>query len=957
MTEITDFVTLRNLAFYSDFSPSYFYFSSLLNYEMPNNDQYNKKAKEIGNAAKSMLSNYPSFADDDETLAVEQLDKLIAFIEQAVKTEQQNEVAYFQNKIKTFKHTEGLKDEPIIKELEQYLNIKNFQYDKIITLINILLQGTENTEGIVQYEIEHITDINKQMLSLKHGRRAQLAGLWRSKKSENLRESYNEDVVKFFRKSNDRFNRKIFIDYATHGNLYSNITNSDEKRKFLPGTKKWLSSLKGSVDVTVAHWITEIINRILEDQQAYDIFRIKIQEEYNNNQFNPDKVANFVKQYLIRSVTTYATKHMPDILNNIYGTLNTADLANIMIDNAQEVGELHIEGLYNNFGMFGKTLELFKEVTNLSEMEEASAKDLYEAYLEFREELNKITKTSGKKVTEEQLLLRKALKTGISGEDKYTTVYALIKKLEKLQKALEQRQAEGQEINDTWLKQFDFSVTGKETKERVTIALRLVDGKINIDGKDGLKDQLKRTRAFKNLGGRQSDSNNLDGIIRGLKARTSNSIKKDLIAAVTPLTKLAAKKGLGGQQYVIEAIQTAIENKKVSVGGPTFSEIKQGIQESLRGSNNLNDWIGKLNKKNDFVVMITVDDSVPDLKSAISKMLDHDAEEIADQLGAAIKTATDNYVKEFVDEFYKSISHVKYGDEAFNSYKANSDAFFAAAKKRDAMLKNLSTISSEVDTLWSQYAEEMKKAGMTTKEINKKRKEVINSFKNSFFQSSTMKTYNQYQNNIGFIGGSLGATVLEQINNINEIFTAAGMEISSNDITWLQSAIINCSPISVIGERHKNIIEDYLGAMAAFALFDEGGAEADIINGIMKNLKRGYTTPNILHLYAVNSIYVPGSYVLSKVLEELKACAENAYAAYESQRKGATIAIINPMTDANVPNRGSNIDTNNPPNRDPWGTVADEAAHKVKLKILFLAGLLDIAHDIEKTLSSIQLPA
>jgi hypothetical protein len=29
----------------------------------------------------------------------------------------------------------------------------------------------------------------------------------------------------------------------------------------------------------------------------------------------------------------------------------------------------------------------------------------------------------------------------------------------------------------------------------------------------------------------------------------------------------------------------------------------------------------------------------------------------------------------------------------------------------------------------------------------------------------------------------------------------------------------------------------------------------------------------------------------------------------------------------------------------------------VKLKILFLAGLLDIAHDINKTLNNLQLPA
>jgi hypothetical protein len=66
----------------------------------------------------------------------------------------------------------------------------------------------------------------------------------------------------------------------------------------------------------------------------------------------------------------------------------------------------------------------------------------------------------------------------------------------------------------------------------------------------------------------------LEGLIRGLKTRTSFSIKQDIINAITPLTTLATKKGLGGEQFVIEAIKTAIENKKISIGGPTFSEIK-----------------------------------------------------------------------------------------------------------------------------------------------------------------------------------------------------------------------------------------------------------------------------------------------------------------------------------------------------------------------------------------------
>ena len=36
---------------------------------------------------------------------------------------------------------------------------------------------------------------------------------------------------------------------------------------------------------------------------------------------------------------------------------------------------------------------------------------------------------------------------------------------------------------------------------------------------------------------------------------------------------------------------------------------------------------------------------------------------------------------------------------------------------------------------------------------------IINSLKSSFYESSTMKTYNEYQSNIGFIGGSLGSDV------------------------------------------------------------------------------------------------------------------------------------------------------------------------------------------------------
>ena len=54
----------------------------------------------------------------------------------------------------------------------------------------------------------------------------------------------------------------------------------------------------------------------------------------------------------------------------------------------------------------------------------------------------------------------------------------------------------------------------------------------------------------------------------------------------------------------------------------------------------------------------------------------------------------------------------------------------------------------------------------------------------------------------------------------------------------------------------------------AFALFDEGGVESQIIaknfTDRFDNIKKNNAHGNFLHLYSVNGVYVPGSYVLKK---------------------------------------------------------------------------------------------
>lgn len=960
MSSYTEFKRLGNLAFYdanSKNANNYFYFKSLGS--EGRNQEYNERREIVKTIGTNFLNQMPSFASDDGKdtfIAAEKIDELISFIEKAVKTEQDNEIAYFKNKIATLKGMDGL-DKKIVKQLSNYLSEENFNYNKVITLINVLQQGTINTKAIVEAEKDHINKINDRIYGKKESMEAshisKLNGLWDSKNSSRLRDKYaklNLTYNDYIQKGQKKYRKRILVEYVEHGNLYSPISKEGESRKIFPGAKKWLESVEGSIDTTVAHWVTDSINAILKSKEAYSAFVNIMQSKKNFLSMSPSQAAQEVKSYLIQNITVFATKNLSSILNNAYSQLKPEDLINII--NEEKIldlhGELKIEGLYDNFGMFGLTADLFKDAKTIQDLRNNDATNLYEIFRRFRKEIKKLNKSEVNSMQKTLINIKGKNKT-----NKYDAIYNLISQLESIQKHIEQRGKKGGEQKfQKWLEKTSINLPKEQIGEQTTIKLNKIfdnNGEINISS---LINELQGTRAMKNLGGRKSTAQSLQGLITGLKVRTSNSLKNDLVNLATELTiKNQKTKGNKAEQLVIKAIQEAVENKKISVGAPTFSEIKQGIQESLRSSNTLNDWIGKLNKKNDFVVAIYVDDSVPDLSKPIKEMIDQQAKDISEEMAAKIKKISEDYVKNFVQDFYNTLSKSTKEDDSFNSYKANADAFFNALKTQQQIEQDLENEATSAGKEWKQYKEQAEKRGDSEEEMNEKRKKILDVFGDSFFESSTMKTYNQYQNDIGFIGGSLGANLQKQLDNINEIFTAANMPINEQDMLWLKSAIINCSPNSLVGEKNKNIIEDYLGSLIVFALFDEGSAEAEIIAGVSERVKTGYTTPKILHLYAVNGIYVPGSFVLNQTLEELKACRDNAYKAYESSRRGGAVTIINHMNEGMIKNRNGVFETD-----DPWGDVAAQAEKAVSIKILFLAGLLDIANNINKTLSNIQLP-
>jgi len=147
--------------------------------------------------------------------------------------------------------------------------------------------------------------------------------------------------------------------------------------------------------------------------------------------------------------------------------------------------------------------------------------------------------------------------------------------------------------------------------------------------------------------------------------------------------------------------------------------------------------------------------------------------------------------------------------------------------------------------------------------------------------------------------------------------------------------------------------------MAALAMFDEGSAEAQIIDDLNKKVEeRVKTSPNILHLYRVNGIFVPGSVVLSRTIEELSKCLDAGTRSLDMtlSKRGAGVTIINTMNEGLIPNRSTTSKRYPVEDTDPWGTVASATDSHVKLKIMFLAGLLDIVNDMNKIMGNIQAP-
>lgn len=924
--------------------PFLFYFDYLTDYYDKRSPEYNSYAKQVGEKAKQSLSanNYMLSTSKDNNRALEQYGQLLKILEGSIAYERKNEEEYFKQKIDTIKSNFTEEELQMVTELKEVLDSFDtdsdsaFPYDELITLINILYQGLDYTRTVFSYEAERIQKINAVMYNAHKNYTNSLMGY--AKKKKITEEKYEE----FLDRNQSRRRKRIETHYLSRKQVHN-----------FSGLKE-IQELNRTATVEIARWLTKTINEAYEDQKT----RKQVVELLSENFMDGEKTnvtEAQIKTALIKTYTTYTAEHMNEILNQIYNNKTEKILFDAVKDSMGKAMSFKIDGFYDNFGQFGRKRNYFKNLEDNEEELQRSAEGLYDALEDFYKRA-KSQKKQG--LNEDEQALWDFV--GVNRKnDKFGPTISLIHDLEHISKDIQERIKYLKKVGQTTTETMDAIL--RENKNSANFDRNL--GSIEIEYKNGewvpkignLIAQIKNSKGMEVFTDKRMRADTLEGAIAGLKTRVSNLLANQLDEVRKQVVN-DSKEGV--KKTLLDSYQAALENMRISIGGAALEEIMQGIQESLveqfEAGLSGKSWTGKQNRKNDFVTVTT---ATPVDKGYILKQTQQVMDDVSQTAVNSINALREQAkldVQQFGIEFQNEINKL----DGYNNVSRNADLFLnrKSSKKADIIIDKILKQDGEEAGSLQQVENDLTNADEQTKKRLERKKEFLNQLKDSFFESSTMKTYNEYQNDIGFVGGSIGSNLLSQLDTFYQLFREAGVPVTEKDFKWLARAIINCSPDSVVGDGNRDLIENYLGTLAAFSLFDEGGAELAIINEITNHTKTNYvnTTPKILHLYKVNSIYYPGSFVLTQVHEQIMKCYDALLKGEQIATRSKGVRITNRINKGQLPNKNGKIDEN-----DPWGSIGQNAAfsdNKISIHVVFLAGIMDVLNRIKENIQAIDLP-
>lgn len=969
------FNQIGNLAFYDGWHPNYVYFKSLLTAgttysESERNRWRSDLAAPIAERAISdaqghstLIANSPDDSIDDFSAKFQ---TIIKFLRSAYDYERRNEILYFEQKAKDLENNFSKEELEKIAPLKQFYRaiktsrgsgISTFDYDKFISLINILQQGLQNAAITAKYESERIQKIEDTIDHLIKSRMNQTKG---------LKQHYNNDLATSLHagvESGRRLKRKIFVEYTENARLTRQ--NKKTKKYVLFGGATFEKKIEKTVSTTLAHWLSDVMAELIKDQDVIQRIVQKINEAYQDKSFDASSGSFFaleqeVREIIIQGVTKYAIDNLDTILNkeltpDIISEVKTAmasDTGRAIFDTVQKYD---IHGLNNSWGLQGNQIQLFKDAVTALDMKNNKATELFNSIKVLLSSID---------LTQKEQRDKSFLVQAFEHNNSLTRVQDLISLISRVEKIQEESEQLEKNYNkkQQQVQAVIKNITLSENNNTIPITISIQNGEVSVDMKSFLE-ALKADPVFQSMNFQTFNPQKIKTAITTLKGRASMELKNILIDSIQ--TGVKSPEVSSASKYIGD-IRQELEKLEIKIRGPSVAEMLTNIHFTSHGDNTYIDWTGSINGKNDQVtITIRHNKALSNLRTNFASKFSKEAvKELVDSQQARIEELQLQFMKRYQEVIDAEVGQLTRHDvkdkySAMIPYMATTVetaiAYEKALEKDNEESIKLPGIYEELNNAVQELIKTLRNKRMDKDKIMQIKQQFLNPFASSFQISNTVKSYDTYVNKIGFTGGSLGTNLDDQLFRINDIFTTAGAPISKEDMSWIRSAILNCFPGSIVGEKNKNLIEQYLGSVMAFALFDEGGAESAIISDYYKeflsNVSANSSSAKILHLYYVNGIYVPGSYVLLQTIKALEnEVLPNLQKIPTLMKRGAGITIINQASESDIPNRP--IFNNDNANPAAWSITGQAVASKVHLKILFLAGLLDIVNSINNTLGN-----
>lgn len=947
----SNFHSYGNLAFYPDknagsvdLTNNFFYFNSLLQEEDDTKSDYTVFSNQIGKNAQKAL-NYNAKSDEDKEVFFQDLDKIIDLLQKGVQIERANEIIYARNKLKEI---DNLFPPEVIAQNEQLKNIQNnflslinnnstenFDEKSYILSFNTLKQGFNNTKQIISQEIKRDNLVQNAIDEAHKSWDNSNEGLEISQKRQHI----SHELSKLKRE------RQIRLHYLTHTTLTDSSIDAQSDR-FLLRVKRILNDKEHSPQtsgVTIAHWLTDTMVRIVDSDKYVSEVAAIIKDHLikNNGNMDAKQLENLLKENLISTFLKFAVTgdNMSRILENPASITDKEieDLISQSLNLNQQIN-YGVDGMYANFGLFGNTLKLFTD---------GGYEKVFDTTVEYikriEQKLRRNNNAINKLTPQEQIAYKLLTRATDAKANNLQKEFVDIKQLNKIIRNLQILEKKDQEINKQVIGKFKVDDTEIPIYIQMIQSNKASHTQIQFTTVPGREKDLK---SFLKACGikRTSRAQTLHTFIAGLKTQASHSIG-DYIRALSKTQTLKVSNKKSTEFYKI--LEKQLGDLHISIGGPIYDEIFDALREHTLEQAQLSEgrahgvWHAKFNLKNDLVIYYYL----PYKKIALelAKNIQPETKNFEEainrkfiEMHSKIQQQFQQTVEVNMEKISKNKDYTDFVQQAEAFYKADQQR----AEQHEQLLQELIKMRDEALQLTNSNEERQKIWDAWERQAQA----FLNIISDELVESETTKTLNTALDSIGFVGGSLGQDIVAQVDHLKEIFEKAGIIIDDNLYKWLINAAINSNPVSVMQDS-KHVVENYLGSLAIFAMFNEGGAELKYLMENVENKGWGQHS-NILHVYHLNNMYYPGSLVLQHVLDNVK-LIQNELTQVADKDSQRNVILVNTVNYGIIPNK----DRSNPPETTtPWQDVSKSAIARTDLKVIFMGGIMDMLKALQEAL-------